>query len=109
MMQPTTTTRGVKILLSCTALTMAACIVLLIGNASNQQVEAGMIAGDDAFTLMTAPARSGNTANKSDLLYVTDKDNGVLLVYRATQAGSSMKISLVDGGFIDQLFDAMRP
>lgn len=109
MTTPTTTIRSVKTLLSCTALAMAACIVVLIGTPSSPQVEAGMIAGDDAFTLMTAPGRSGNTDSKSDLLYVTDHDNGVLLVYRANQAGASMKITLVDGGFIDQLFDAIRP
>ena len=109
MTTPTSTTRGVRTLLSCTALTLAACIVLLIGRSTSPRVEAGMIASDDTFTLMTAPARSGTADGKSDLLHVTDNDNGVLLVYRATQAGASMKITLVDGGFIDQLFDAIRP
>ena len=38
-----------------------------------------------------------------------DNDNGVLLAYRATQNGPSMNITLVDGGLIGHLFDAVRP
>lgn len=101
--------RRVRLALSCSALTMAAAILLLIGRSPDTRVEAGLVASDDTFTLMTAPGKTGAGDGKSDLLYVTDNDNGVLLVYRATKNGPATKISLVDGGLIGQLFDTVRP
>ncbi len=101
--------RRTKIMLSSTALAMAACILLLIGQSPEPRVEAGLVASDDTFTLMTAAGRTGSGDGKSDLLYVIDNDNGVLLAYRASQNGPSMNITLVDGGLIGYLFDTVRP
>ncbi|MEE2719753.1 MAG: hypothetical protein VX727_08200 [Planctomycetota bacterium] len=103
------THRRTKFMLASTAMAMAAGILLLIGQSPEPRVEAGLVASDDTFTLMTAAGRTGNGDGQSDLLYVIDNDNGVLLAYRATQNGPSMNITLVDGGLIGHLFDAVRP
>lgn len=68
-----------------------------------------MIASDDAYTLMTAPARTGGSVAKSDLLYVIDNHSGILLAYRSQKVGSNMRIALIDGGFVDQLFSSVKP
>ena len=101
--------RPTKLLLSGTAVAMAACILLLMGQSPEPRVEAGLVASDDTFTLMTAAGRTGSGDGKSELLYVIDNDNGILLAYRATQNGPSMNITLVDGGRVGHLFDAVRP
>jgi len=109
MMNDTSTIRRIQGMLVVSAGVLLICILAVIGRDPTPRVEAGMVSSDDSFTIMTAPARSGTGTSKSDLLYVIDNHNGILLTYRSVQAGAVTKINLVDGGFIDYLFDTVRP
>jgi len=109
MMNTPRTTRRLQLMLGASALGLLICILVVIGRDPAPRVEAGMVASDDAYTMMTAPARTGGGTDKTDLLYVIDNYNGIMLTYRSTTTGATTKIHLVDGGFIDHLFDAVRP
>ncbi len=109
MMNTTRTTRRLQFMLASSAVVLLVCILVVIGRDPAPRVEAGMVASDDSFTLMTAPARTGGGTEKTDLLYVIDNFNGILLTYRFTTTGATTKINLVDRGFIEHLFDSMRP
>ena len=108
-MNTTRTTRRLQLMLASSALVLLVCILVVIGRDPTPRVEAGMVASDDSFTLMTAPARTGGGMEKTDLLYVIDNFNGILLIYRSATTGATTKINLVDGGFIDHLFESIRP
>lgn len=103
-------TRYSRLTLCFTAALLVVLLVISIGRIPVQTVEAGMVASDDTFTMMTSPARTApNTTSGSELLYVIDNDHDILLAYRQSGVGPKQKITLIDGGFIDHLFSAVGP
>ena len=109
MTTPDRTCRRARQLLICSAVILSLLILLTIGRTPEPQVHAGMTASDDAYTMMTGPAKTGASVAKSDLLYIIDNHSGILLAYRPQVVGAGTRIVLVDGGFLDQLFSPVQP
>ncbi len=89
------------------AFVIGALTIVQAGRLPGNAAHAEMTGARGSYTLLTTNSGTGGDADPDELLYVIDNTDQVLMVYEVEDARRG-KITLRDGGSLDNLFRAAR-
>ena len=83
---------------------VAVLAVLVFAPQQSIRVDAGQVASNDGFTLLTAQTSDPRASGDRELLYLIDHRSGVLLIYGIQHNERGFTPLLLDGGPMSVLF-----